>query len=90
MIQFARFVERTTHIFEKAVAVYSGRRGHAGAGERVYGRHSWPSRTHARFAAPAAAPQFERLLNDGLVLREEWDARRLLTMLDGDARIGPG
>ncbi|MES2444926.1 MAG: EAL domain-containing protein [Pseudomonadota bacterium] len=36
------------------------------------------------FAAPLDEPGFRRLLNDGLVLREAWSARRLLTMLDGD------
>jgi PAS domain S-box-containing protein/diguanylate cyclase (GGDEF)-like protein len=34
------------------------------------------------FAAPLDEPGFRRLLNDGLILREAWDARRLLTMLD--------
>ncbi|MCA1196407.1 EAL domain-containing protein [Sphingomonas sp. R647] len=34
------------------------------------------------FAAPLDEPGFRRLLNDGLILQEAWDARRLLTMLD--------
>ena len=41
------------------------------------------------FAAPMDALQLERLLNDGLIVREGWDARRLLTMLDRDGRGGP-
>jgi PAS domain S-box-containing protein len=41
------------------------------------------------FATPMDAVQFDRLLNDGLILREGWDARRLLTMLDGRDRAGP-
>ncbi|MET0445383.1 MAG: EAL domain-containing protein [Pseudorhodoplanes sp.] len=36
------------------------------------------------FAAPLEDTQFRRLLDHGLLLREPWDARRLLTMLDGD------
>lgn len=36
------------------------------------------------FAAPLDEAGFRRLLNDGLILREAWNARRLLTMLDGD------
>lgn len=36
------------------------------------------------FAAPLDEPGFRRLLNEGLVLRDSWSARRLLTMLDGD------
>ncbi|MET0360585.1 MAG: EAL domain-containing protein [Sphingobium sp.] len=35
------------------------------------------------FAAPLDEARFDRLLDQGLVLREAWDARRLLTMLDG-------
>ncbi len=35
------------------------------------------------FAPPLAEPEFRKLLDQGLVLREGWDARRLLTMLDG-------
>lgn len=35
------------------------------------------------FAAPMDDVAFQRLLDDGLALREGWDARRLLTMLDG-------
>lgn len=38
------------------------------------------------FAAPMDALQLERLLNDGLILREGWDARRFLTMLNSDSR----
>ncbi len=34
------------------------------------------------FAAPMEAIAFQRLLDDGLVLREGWNAQRLLTMLD--------
>lgn len=34
------------------------------------------------FAAPLDEPSFQRLLEDGLIPREAWDARRLLTMLD--------
>lgn len=36
------------------------------------------------FAAPLDEAGFRRLLNDGLIVREAWNARRLLTMLDGD------
>jgi PAS domain S-box-containing protein len=36
------------------------------------------------FSAPLDEVGFRKLLNDGLILREAWDARRLLTMLDGD------
>jgi PAS domain S-box-containing protein len=36
------------------------------------------------FAAPMETSQFHRLLDEGLVVREAWDARRLLTMLDRD------
>lgn len=36
------------------------------------------------FAAPMEDLAFRRRLDDGLGLREGWDARRLLTMLDGD------
>ncbi|MEG3181284.1 putative bifunctional diguanylate cyclase/phosphodiesterase [Sphingomonas sp. LT1P40] len=35
------------------------------------------------FAPPLDESQFDRLLDEGLILREAWDARRLLTMLDG-------
>ena len=35
------------------------------------------------FATPLDEAQFDKLLNQGLVLHEAWDARRLLTMLDG-------
>ncbi len=35
------------------------------------------------FAAPMDELQLKRLLNDELILREGWDARRPLTMLDG-------
>jgi PAS domain S-box-containing protein len=35
------------------------------------------------FAAPLDELHFGKLLDEGLVLREAWDARRLLTMLDG-------
>lgn len=35
------------------------------------------------FAAPMEASEFQRLLEEGLTLREEWNAQRLLTMLDG-------
>ncbi len=42
------------------------------------------------FAAPMEASALQRLLDDGLALREGWDARRLLTMLDGDSpQVGP-
>ena len=41
------------------------------------------------FAAPMDEFQLERLLGEGLSLREGWDARRLLTMLDRDGRGGP-
>ena len=37
------------------------------------------------FATPMDDLAFQRLLDDGLALREGWDARRLLTMLDGDS-----
>jgi PAS domain S-box-containing protein len=40
------------------------------------------------FAAPMDELQLERLLKDGLILREGRDARRLLTALDGEG--GPG
>jgi PAS domain S-box-containing protein len=40
-------------------------------------------------AVPMDEDQLESLLDDGLMLREGWDARRLLTMLDGDAEVGP-
>ena len=36
------------------------------------------------FAAPLEESQFNRLLDKGVALREGWDARRFLTMLDGD------
>ena len=36
-------------------------------------------------ATPMDDLAFQRLLDDGLALREGWDARRLLTMLDGDS-----
>jgi PAS domain S-box-containing protein len=36
------------------------------------------------FAAPLEEAQFHRLLDGGVTLREGWDARRFLTMLDGD------
>jgi len=36
------------------------------------------------FSTPLDEAGFCRLLNDGLILREAWNARRLLTMLDGD------
>jgi len=36
------------------------------------------------FAAPLDEAGFGKLLNEGLVMRESWSARRLLTMLDGD------
>lgn len=36
------------------------------------------------FAAPMDAVSFQRLLDEGLTLREGWNARRLLTMLDRD------
>jgi PAS domain S-box-containing protein len=42
------------------------------------------------FAAPMDERQLEKLLKDGLILHEGWDARRLLTMLDGDGRVRPG
>ena len=35
------------------------------------------------FAAPMDASDFNRFLGDGLILREGWNAQRLLTMLDG-------
>ncbi|MCP3733199.1 EAL domain-containing protein [Sphingomonas sp. MG17] len=35
------------------------------------------------FGAPLDELHFGKLLDEGLVLREAWDARRLLTMLDG-------
>jgi len=35
------------------------------------------------FAKPLEEPQFRKLLDQGLIVREGWDARRLLTMLDG-------
>lgn len=35
------------------------------------------------FAVPMDDVAFQRLLDEGLALREGWDARRLLTMLDG-------
>lgn len=35
------------------------------------------------FAPPMEASEFQRLLDDGLILREGWNAQRLLTMLDG-------
>lgn len=35
------------------------------------------------FAAPMEGSEFQRLLDDGLTLREGWNAQRLLTMLDG-------
>jgi len=35
------------------------------------------------FAAPMEEPDLHRLLDQGLVLREGWDARRFLTMQDG-------
>ncbi|PSJ20382.1 hypothetical protein CVH10_17870 [Halomonas sp. ND22Bw] len=38
------------------------------------------------FAAPLDDFQFRRLLDQGLVLRESWNARRLLSMLDNDVR----
>lgn len=41
------------------------------------------------FAAPMGELQLERLLNEGLILHEGWDARRFLTMLDGDGRARP-
>jgi len=37
------------------------------------------------FAASMDALAFQRLLDDGLTLREGWDPRRLLTMLDGNS-----
>jgi EAL domain-containing protein (putative c-di-GMP-specific phosphodiesterase class I) len=37
------------------------------------------------FAAPLDEFQFRKLLNEGLIVREAWSARRLLTMLDGDS-----
>lgn len=40
-------------------------------------------------AAPVDELQFERLLKEGLIIREGWDARRFLTMLDGDGRAEP-
>jgi len=36
------------------------------------------------FAEPLDDTQFRRLLDDGLLLREPWGARRLLTVLDGN------
>ncbi|MBC9035180.1 EAL domain-containing protein [Sphingomonas sp. JC676] len=36
------------------------------------------------FSAPLDESEFHKLLNEGLILREAWNARRLLTMLDGD------
>lgn len=36
-------------------------------------------------APPVSEFELARLLNDGIVLREAWDARRLLTMLDANA-----
>lgn len=36
------------------------------------------------FAAPMGEREFNRLLDEGLILREGWDHRRLLTMLDRD------
>lgn len=36
------------------------------------------------FAAPLEESQFLRLLDEGVTLREGWDARRFLAMLDGD------
>lgn len=36
------------------------------------------------FSAPLDEAGFRKLLNEGLVLREAWSARRLLTMLDGN------
>ena len=36
------------------------------------------------FARPLDDGQFRRLLDHGLVVREAWDARRLLTVFDGD------
>ncbi len=41
------------------------------------------------FAAPMEERQLERLLNEGLILREGWDARRLLALLDGEGGAGP-
>jgi PAS domain S-box-containing protein len=38
------------------------------------------------FAAPLDDARFRRLLDQGFVPREAWDARRLLTMLDGEVR----
>lgn len=38
------------------------------------------------FAEPLDDFQFRRLLDQGLVLRESWNARRLLSMLDNDVR----
>lgn len=40
------------------------------------------------FAAPMEDVQFRRLLDRGLILREGWDARRFLAMLDGDDMSG--
>ncbi|RVT40172.1 EAL domain-containing protein [Sphingobium algorifonticola] len=40
------------------------------------------------FAAPMDESRFERLLRDGLVLGDGWDARRLLKMFDGDGTVG--
>jgi PAS domain S-box-containing protein len=39
------------------------------------------------FAAPMDERHFERLLSDGLVLREGWDAGRLLTILDSKGDV---
>jgi len=38
------------------------------------------------FAAPLEEQHFDRLLDKGLTLREGWDARRYLMMLDGNGR----
>lgn len=35
-------------------------------------------------AAPMGEREFDRFLDEGLILREGWDDRRLLTMLDRD------
>lgn len=36
------------------------------------------------FAAPLEEGQFHRLLDEGVTLREGWDARRFLAMLEGE------
>jgi PAS domain S-box-containing protein len=41
------------------------------------------------FAVPMDASELERLLDDDLVFRDGWEARRLLELLDGDGRVGP-